>query len=260
VARRVPSGHVGGHANQARIRTWPRGGATALANGTVMAGPDAMWASDAVDLAVAEGLYPRAAKAADFSFADTYDPITVVGARLCEARVWELFRRVAENGFGERYLDYAQGSNLSNRMPLFVPVSRKLTLNDTLWGMRSHYEGTWFDTREDIGAGPYHSPYRARPVTFQASGKSYSFNRNVGYVGTFFHFVAQARPAEALAGGIIWFGVDDAALSALTPMYALTDRAPATWAYGNGATDKFSLRSAYWAFNVVANYAYSRWD
>jgi dipeptidase len=83
----------------------------------------------------------------------------------------------------------------------------------------------------------------------------YSFNRNIGYVGTFFHFVAQARSyVPAPAGGVIWFGVDDAALSALTPMYAVTQAAPTTWAYGNGATGTYSQRSAYWAFNMVANY------
>eukprot|EP01052_Picozoa_sp_SAG31_P013447 SAG31_NODE_808_length_11926_cov_13.255179_7_plen_162_part_00 len=140
------------------------------------------------------------------------------------------------------YLDYAKGQNLSNRMPLFVEAKRKITLNDTMWahalmrshatqaffqsivlirwGMRSHYDGTWFDRRSDVGAGPYHSPYRARPVTFTSGGDSYAFNRNIGYVGTFFHFVAQAR-ASVEAGGIIWFGVDDAALSALTPMCKL---------------------------------------
>ena len=51
---------------------------------------------------------------------------------LCEARVWELFRRVTHDEFGPMYLDYAKGQNLSNRMPLFVEVKRKITLNDTM--------------------------------------------------------------------------------------------------------------------------------
>lgn len=92
-----------------------------------------MWAPDIVPFAVRKGLYPASARPEDFSFADTFDPITVIGARLCEARVYDLFRQVAEPAFAEQYLDYAQGKNLTNRMPLFVKVQRKLSVNDTFW-------------------------------------------------------------------------------------------------------------------------------
>jgi dipeptidase len=146
-------------------------------------------------------------------------------------------------------------------MPLFVKAAKPVSLNTTMWQMRGHYDGSWFDTTDKLDAGPYHSPYRARPGDFVSNGAKYAFNRNIGYVGTFFHFVAQARSmVPPPAGGVIWFGVDDAALSVLTPMYAVTNAAPTTWAYGNGATGTYSQRSAYWAFNVVANYAYTRWD
>ena len=39
-------------------------------------------------------------------------------------------------------------------------------------------------------------------------------------------------------------------------MYSVTSEAPAAWAYGNGATGTYSATSAFWAFNVVSNYAY----
>ena len=44
-------------------------------------------------------------------------------------------------------------------MPLFVKAVSPISLNDTMWQLRHHYEGSWFDTRTDLGAGPYHSPY-----------------------------------------------------------------------------------------------------
>lgn len=75
VAMRVPDGHIGGHANQARITTWPRDDPAA-----------ALWAPDIVDFAVAKGLYPKTADPLAFSFADTFDPLTPFSARVCEAR------------------------------------------------------------------------------------------------------------------------------------------------------------------------------
>ena len=246
VAVRLPEGTVGGHANQARIRTWDWKDTSG-----------ALFSPDVVSFAVRKGLYPASARAEDFSFADVFDPITVIGARLCEARVWDLFRHVAGPSFGAQFLDHAQGANLTNRMPLFVKVQQKLSLNDTMWQMRSHYEGSWFDDREELGAGPYHSPYRARPVTFESGGKQYAFNRNIGYVGTFFHFINHARGGNP-AGGVTWFGVDDASLSVRVPMYGVTSKAPQTYAYGNGDTSTFKWRAAFWAFNTVANFAYAR--
>ena len=69
-----------------------------------------------------------------------------------KARVWELFRHVAlDAGFAAKYLDYAQGANLTNRMPLFVETGPHVALNTTFWQMRRHYETSWFDTTTDVG-------------------------------------------------------------------------------------------------------------
>jgi len=229
VARRVPAGYVCGHANQARIQTWPRDDAS---NGT-------LWAPDVVEFAVAQGLYPATAPSAAFSFSDVFDPVTPAGARLCELRVWNFFRQVIASGeeFAAQYLDYVQGRNLSNRMPLWVEAGRPVAVNDTMWYMRAHYTGTWFDQRTDVGAGAFHAELRKRPVVWQqpaeavgeqspgdgtsnsTAASTYVNERNVGYQGTFFHFVAQARAWMPYpVGGIIWFGVDDTSHSVRTPM------------------------------------------
>lgn len=254
VARRVPDGYVGGHANQARICTFPRGS------------NDTLYSPDVVTFAKARGLYPEDGNDESFSFADVFDPLTPVGARSGEARVWDMFRHVAADaGFADRYLDYAQGRNLQNRMPLFVKVAKPLSLNQTMWIMRGHYEGSWFDQRNDFGATPFYTPYRVRPLGFKVHGEDYMFNRNVGYMGTFFHFVSHARGAQpagvpTCAGGVTWFGVDDPSLSVNVPMYSCTRAAPETFAYGNGDAGTYAPRAAFWAFNMVANFAYSRWN
>ena len=75
-----------------------------------------------------------------------------------------------------RYLDYAQGYNLTNRMPLFVTAkgTGAISLNDTMWLMRTRFTGTWFDERSDVGAGPFHAEYRQRPLMWTAGGKKYA--------------------------------------------------------------------------------------
>ena len=88
VARKVPEGFVCGTANQARIRTWPRDD---LSN---------KWSHDVVDVARAHGLYNGTD--ADFSFSDTYNPVSYISGRVSEIRVWNFFRQVAtEENFGK---------------------------------------------------------------------------------------------------------------------------------------------------------------
>ena len=51
------SSFVSAHANQARIRTWPRDSSS-------------LWSADVVSFAVKKGLYPASAPEEDFSFSD----------------------------------------------------------------------------------------------------------------------------------------------------------------------------------------------
>jgi dipeptidase len=53
--------------------------------------------------------------------------------------VWSLLNPVC-GGCLDGNLDYVQGYNLSNPMPLFVPAVKPLTLNDSFALMRNHYE------------------------------------------------------------------------------------------------------------------------
>jgi dipeptidase len=71
VARKVPDDGACSHANQARIRTWPRDDTS-------------MWANDTISFAVKKGLYPKDADPLAFSFSDTFAPVDFAGARLGE--------------------------------------------------------------------------------------------------------------------------------------------------------------------------------
>ena len=255
VARKVPEGMVTAHANQARIRTWDWTDTT-----------DTMWSSDVVSFAVKKGLYPSTAKESDFSFSDTYDPVTFSGARLGEARAYSYLSAVSnENGFAARYLDYAQGYNLTNRMPLFVTPKTKQSVNDTMWHMRTHFDGTWFDESNDVGAGAFHARMRARPLTWKYGGDSYLNERTIGVQQTGWNFVAHSRgsymPKETAA--VIWFAVDDTSTGPHFPAYANSRGVPETWVEGegkSGTATTFVFRSAHWAYNMVASLAYAMWE
>lgn len=132
VARKVPDGYVSGHANQARITTFPLDD---LEN--------TMYSSDVISFARKNGLFDG--EDSEFSFSDIYDPVTFEGARFCEARVWSYFSTIMGQAWSDQYLDYALGSNLANRMPLWVKPSVKISPQDVMQGMRNHYEGTALD-------------------------------------------------------------------------------------------------------------------
>jgi hypothetical protein len=170
VASRVPEGYVGAAANQARTTTF------------VQNDPETVrYSADVISFARSIGAYNGTD--ADFNFRQAYDPISFIGARICEARVWNLLNPAC-GGCLDGYLDYAQGYNLTNVMPLFVPVARKLALEDTVTLMRTHFEGTWFDNtgnvRPDVGAGAGHSPYRERSLVWGFNGSAYLNERTVG--------------------------------------------------------------------------------
>ncbi|MCI0472397.1 MAG: C69 family dipeptidase, partial [Ignavibacteria bacterium] len=60
-------------------------------------------------------------------------------------------------------------------------------------------------------------------------------------------------------GGIIWFGVDDNYTTVYTPMYTSIKEIPMNFAVGNGDMMVFSDSSAFWIFNQVSNFAYTRY-
>lgn len=273
VAMKLPEGSISAHANQARIRTFP------------LNDPDnCLYAPDVISFARKIGLFDANAPDASFSFSDIYDPVTFSGARSCEARVWSVFSSVMGPDWSAQYLSYAQGYNLTNRMPLFVypPKDQKLSVSDVSALMRNHYENTPLDMSgtqfSDVGAYT-NSIYRTHPLTWTSSvnpvdGQShadakyqYVNERPIATPQTGWNFIAQTRDyLPAPLKGLLWFGVDDVSTTVRTPVYAAATVMPKAYV-GKGPQDgvvppmmTFSWDQAYYVFNVVANFAYSRWD
>ena len=271
VARMVPDGYVSAHANQARITTFPLEGKTSISSDKMNKIYDpnitTVYAKDVISFAKEKGFYPQEGKNKDFSFSDTYAPVDFSGARACEIRVWAFFNAV--NPDMAQYFDYATGRNIqrdgkgyaTNRMPLWIKPSEKVDVMQVMDFMRDHLEGTELDMSKDMGAGPYECPYRWRPMSFKVDGKEYVHERATATQQTGFTFVAQCRnwlPDEI--GGILWFGVDDAASSVYFPMYSAATEVPFAFAVGNGSMMEFTNKAAFWVFNQVTNFAYTRYN
>ncbi|MBR3566262.1 MAG: C69 family dipeptidase [Paludibacteraceae bacterium] len=245
VATRIPDDCVSGHANQARIsqidfkdkKNW-------------------MWSKDVVDFAREKGYFNGRDK--DFSFCDAYNPLDFSGAYICEARVWSVFRQIAPDM--DKYFDYVMGRS-QEKMPLYVKPTRKLSADDFKHFMRDQYEGTPLDITQGPDAGMWNTKLRYGSLGFKLDSVQYWFERPIATQQTGWSFVAQMRGyMPDHVGGIFWFGVDDAASNLYVPMYCTITEVP--WCYDgrNGDLLTYSETSAFWVFNIVANYAYTKYS
>ena len=278
VARRIPDGYVSAHANQARITTFPlANGKTSISSDQIdkIFDPDieTVYAADVISFARDKGYFTG--KDENFSFSDTYAPVDFGGARFCEIRVWAMFNDVTDGM--DQYWEYVKGNiehaktlpngdenvdhYATNRMPLWVKPNKKVSLDDMFGFMRNHLEDTELDMRNDIGAGPFGNPYRWRPLTWKLDDVGYCNERATATQQTGFSFIAQARNwLPDPIGGIFWLSVDDAASSVYAPMYCCITKAPHTYAKGNGTMMRWSDDAAFWVFNQVSNFVYTRYS
>ena len=215
-----------------------------------------VYAHDVIKFAREKGYFNG--KDAEFSFSDTYNPLDFSGVRACEARVWSFFRR--HDRSMDKYLSYIM-CDTKERMPLWIVPERKLSVKDLQDAMRDHYEGTPLDMSKGQGAGPFNSVYRMTPLIYKHNGKEYFQERPVATQQTGFSFIAQMRDyAPAEAGGILWFGLDDATCNIYVPIYSCITEIPESMREGNGSILDFSWTSAFWINNWVASMVYPRYS
>jgi len=271
VARRIPDGYISGHANHARITTFPIANPKAkvitsitcrdIAQLTTTPSIEVVYSHDVVSYAQDINIFKG--KHEEFSFSDVYAPLGFGAMRYCESRVWSGFRKADRSGAMDKYEDYARGENPNNRMPLWIKPDRKLTLQDVMCMMRDHFQGTSLSMLQnnDPGAGPFGKPYRWRPMRWELNGETYIHERAISTQQTGFSFVAQMRTwMPNPIGGILWFGVDDTNTTLYMPIYCGITRVPHIFEEGNGDMITHSHTSAFWLFNLVTNFAYLRYQ
>ena len=240
VARRIPEGYISAYANGPRIRTFPRDDPE-----------NCLYSDNVVSFATEKGYYDPSS-GEPFSFADAYDAPTVQSRRYTASRVWSIFKRVAPSA--ELDPAYHRGVADAEPYPLWIKPEKKLSVADIMALMRDHYEGTAYDMTRGIDAGPYGSPNRWRPMSWEVDGTKYSWERPISTQQTGFSFVSQSRSwLPDPIGGVYWYGLDDTYTSCYVPLYAGISRVPHSFTVGR--IDKFSWDSAWWVFNFVANIA-----
>lgn len=246
VAVRIPDDCITAHANQSRIQQFKLNDPN-----------NCLYSKDVISFARDRGYYKG--DDADFSFAQAYNPIDFGGKRFCDARVWSFFNRFNKT-IGQRYLAYAMGES-NEPMPLYIKPDEKISVEELQSAMRDHYEDTPLDSRYQTGAGGFESPYRWAPLEWEVDAVKYFNERPISTQQTAFTFVAQMRSwlPDAI-GGLLWFGVDDAAQTVYTPIYCSITEVPQCYATGNGDLYNFSWTSAFWIHNWVSNMVYNKYN
>lgn len=266
VAIRIPDGYISAHSNQARIQKFigRYNCKTEIVDDTEV---DCFYIHDVVDFCKNQGLTPDGTKNEAFSFSDTVAPLNFEGARMAEARTWSFFRQLNSTEFMEPYLAYINGSDLrpTSRMPLFVKPKEPVELATVQKLLGDHFDDSALEFRYDIGAGPYSVPYRWRPLTWNVSSSTseYFNERSAGTQQTGWTFVAESRKyLPDHIGGRIWWAADDAATTVYAPFYCHHDSVPST--HGNGSqhgdASQYQADHVFWVFNLVANWAYTRYE
>lgn len=244
-AIRIPDNCVSAHANQSRIHRIP-----------FKDKQNCMYSKDVVSFAREKGYFHG--KDEDFSFSNAYAETDYLALRGCEGRVWSFFNRYSDGM--DKYLPYIKAEG-TEPMPLYIEPNRKLSVQDVQAMLRDHYDGTELDMTKDPGAGPWHSPYRFAPLIWKSDSVEYCHERPIATQQTGFTLVAQLRNwlPDAI-GGILWFGVDDAAMTIYNPIYCSITEVPECFRPGNGDFYTLSWTSAFWVNNWVANQTYLRYS
>lgn len=289
VAQRIPDDCISAHANQARIHRFPQKGAkvkkvqwhlpadprpliTSQRNlknfYRYEVGDSCLFSTDLISFARERGLW--SGSDADFDFAACFGDQDYTAYRGCDGRVWAYFNRYADGM--DRYFPFVDKQcsrfcPVDSILPLYVKPNRKLSHRDIQDCLGDHFEGTVWDMTQDVGAGPFHSPYRWRPMTWKAVDPAtgdtckYMHERAIGTQQTGFTFVAEMRgwlPREV--GAITWFGTDDAGTAFYAPIYNNVLETPLCFREGNGSMLEFSWTSAFWMTNWVAQQCYTRYE
>lgn len=247
VARRIPDGYIAAHANQSRIREIIKNDPN-----------NCLYSKDVISFAKEKGIAKE--YKGEFSFADTYNPLDPGGVLYCEGRVWRFYSLAAPSlNLPDDYWRAVEGAD---PYPLFIKPDSKISVKDLQSWMRDHFEDTEYDMTKGLAAGPYGCPYRWKNLSWKLDSdttKTYGWERPIATQQTAWSYVAQMRstlPDEI--GGILWYGVDDAATSCYIPLYSSLEAAPKP--YTVGSIKDFSWGSMFWVFNLVANKSYEMYS
>jgi dipeptidase len=252
VAQRVPDDHISVNGNGSRIREID------------LSNPDYFMASENYkSRAIELGLYnPDLGK--PFEFCYVYANRRSMATR---RREWRVFNLLAPS----IKLD-PNGENF----PFSVKPDKKIGPRDIMKVFRDTMENTPFDMTKNILVpeldkkgkktgkyikSPYANPfmdYDMMPLFKINGGWNELGERTIARYYCTYVTVIQVRdwlPNEI--GGLLWFGYDNPAMTSYAPIYAGIERIPRS--YKICGRPGFNRKSAWWAFNRVADLSAQKW-
>lgn len=232
-AQRVPDDHVSVCPNESRI------GEIDLNK------PDYFMASpNVISYAVENGYYdPKSGE--PFNWKKAYSPTegSANSTHGWHGRLWRFFDLVAPS---KKFSPDVPNMDF----PFSVKPDKKLSVEDVMRLTRDKYEGTHFDLRETLQAGPFSNPnYLTRPYRFD--GKTWDTKRFISDSRAEYVTVTQSRGwLPHPIGGIVWLAWGAQDTSCFMPLYgAGITRIPKSFEIGDHFV--FDRNSARWAFDYV---------
>lgn len=172
-------------------------------------------------------------------------------------RVWRLMSKLSPSSNFSPWVE----DGFTKAYPLFIKPDQKLALRDVMDLYRDYYQGTEFDQSKGLTAGPFGCPYRypgpmdAGNDTGDPNAKlKGAWERTISIYRCGYSYICQARSwLPDPIGGVCWYGANEPLTTCYVPFYAGVTNIAAP--FYTCDTEVFSLDSAWWVFNFVANWA-----
>lgn len=253
-AQRIPSDHVAPLANAFTIRKMslddPENylyspGVTKLAEERGWWSPRDEHSSQVFDFFGAYGHTPEPG-----IFAEEPDNQRTVVQYYSGRRMWRIWDLLTPEA--AKHIDPNTGNlpHTKHPYPTSLPAARgSVTLQMVMDTHRDHYEGTVYDLTLGMAAGPYGTPNRWKTPPSVIG----QWERAISMYRTSWSHIVEAKPQGR---GVVWLGYDAAHGTAYLPFFgAATEGAPEPWRSHEGYQSKFSMKVAWWAFNLVNQYS-----
>ncbi|HSK68062.1 MAG TPA: C69 family dipeptidase [Candidatus Limnocylindria bacterium] len=189
-----------------------------------------------------------------FNFADIFNPEPYGAPFYQSRREWRGFSLLAPSQEFPVLDEYG-------KYPFSIKPDEKVTVKDIMDIYSDHLEGTEYDLTADAAAGPFGNPNRWPVAGNQkpAGREGQDWERAIAMFRCSYSFVSQSREwLPDPVGGVLWFGQDAPDTTVYVPIYCGVTELPKPWTTGDRHV--FDPQSAWWAFNLVNNYAQLRWN
>ena len=210
-----------------------------------------MWSTDITVLPEQMGWWKQGEA---FNFAQIFNPEPYGAPFYQSRREWRAFSLLAPSQEFPILDEFGA-------YPFSIKPDKKLSVKDIMDVYSDHLEGTPYDLTTDAASAPFGNPNRwpLQKAQKPEGREAQDWERAIAMFRCSYSFVSQSRAwLPDPVGGVLWFGEDAPDTTVYVPIYCGVTEIPKPWT--QGARHEFDRDSAWWAFNLVNNWANLRWD